>query len=80
MKKHFISVAVGVVLFLIVHADVFASPVMTNPLEPVDTSSPRATLESFIENSRQALLAYRRGDRQATEEFVQATGNVRSGD
>ena len=71
MKKHFISIAVGVVLFLIVHADVFASPAMTNPLEPVDTSSPRATLESFIENSRQALLAYRRGDRQATEEFVQ---------
>ena len=39
-----------------------AGPEDENPLEPFDTSSPRATYESFLEHTgevEEALLAYR---------------------
>ena len=71
MKKFCISLAMWAALFLILDSVVFAIPVITNPLEPVDTSSPRATLESFIENSREALLAYRNGNHHEAEDFIQ---------
>jgi len=42
---------------------------MPHPLEPVDTSSPRGTLESFIDKSREAALAYRRGNYEEAKMF-----------
>jgi len=70
LKKLCVSLAIWAALFLVLDGVVLAMPVITNPLEPVDTSSPRATLESFIENSREALLAYRNGNHHEAEDFI----------
>jgi MscS family membrane protein len=42
----------------------FAEPVTPYPLEPLDTSSPRATLQSLIDSSREAAAAYLKDNRK----------------
>lgn len=69
MKKLCITLATLAVLFGVIHGAAFAQPVMPHPLEPVDTSSPRGTLESFIDKSREAALAYRRGNYEEAKMF-----------
>ncbi len=71
MKKLYMAMAICAALFLATDGLVFATLVTTNPLEPVDTSSPRSTLKSFVENSHEALLSYRKGNHHETEEFIQ---------
>jgi len=69
LKKLCITLATLAVLFGVIHGAAFAQPVMPHPLEPVDTSSPRGTLESFIDKSREAALAYRRGNYEEAKMF-----------
>lgn len=57
-------------IFSVMHGVALTQPLLQYPLEPVDTSSPRATLKSFIELGRQAALAYKKGDHKETRDFV----------
>ncbi|MFH0959789.1 MAG: mechanosensitive ion channel family protein [Pseudomonadota bacterium] len=57
------------VLFFVMLAVTTVSGSEIHPLEPVDVSSPRATLESFIKISRKAAEAYRAGNYRDAKTF-----------
>ncbi len=69
MRKPLIALALWALISLILGGTAFADSAI-HPLDPVDISSPRATLESFIQNSHKAASAYMAGDFQEAEVYV----------
>jgi MscS family membrane protein len=69
MRKPLIALGLWAVISLMSGGTVFAESA-THPLEPIDISSPRATLESFIQSSHKAASAYMAGDFQEAEVYV----------
>ncbi|MDQ1240061.1 MAG: MscS family rane protein [Thermodesulfobacteriota bacterium] len=64
MRKHAWMLTTVTILLCVLGGMSFAEPVTPYPLEPLDTSSPRATLQSLIDSSREAAAAYLKGDRK----------------
>ena len=69
MRKAFIWIALLGLMFVILAGSAFSGSEI-HPLEPVDVSSPRATLESFIQNSRKAAEAYKAGNYHDAKKFA----------
>ena len=69
MRKPLIALSLWALVSLILAGTVFAESA-THPLEPIDISSPRATLESFIQSSHKAASAYMAGDFQEADVYV----------
>ncbi|MGC8908239.1 MAG: hypothetical protein ACP5M0_12465, partial [Desulfomonilaceae bacterium] len=64
MRRQFRIPTALLVLLLLWAAELPANSTTPYPLEPLDTSSPRATLQSLIDSSKEASSAYLRGDRK----------------
>ncbi|MGC8605015.1 MAG: mechanosensitive ion channel family protein, partial [Desulfomonilaceae bacterium] len=69
MIKNFIALALGALVFWL-SAGIASADHSLHPLEPVDISSPRATLESFIRNNGKAVFAYMAGNFQEAQPYV----------
>ncbi len=69
MRKASIWISLLGLMFVILAGNAFPGSEI-HPLEPVDVSSPRATLESFIQNSRKAAEAYKAGNYQDAKKFA----------
>lgn len=69
MKKLLAVMALSCVACIIMGLTALAGP-NKHPLEPVDVSSPRATLESFLKNSHEAAKAYRNQNYEVAKTFV----------
>ncbi|MFA6221712.1 MAG: mechanosensitive ion channel family protein [Desulfomonilaceae bacterium] len=69
MRKPLIALALWALISLLLGGTALADSAI-HPLDPVDISSPRATLESFIQNSHKAASAYMAGDFQETKVYV----------
>jgi hypothetical protein len=60
LKRRLIQFFFGLLVLLVLQTSLTALPLVKNPLAPPDTSSPQATLKSFVENvnkSHRILMA-----------------------
>ncbi len=59
-----------IMLLSLCAAELSAKSVTPYPLEPLDTSSPRATLQSLLDNSKEGASAYLKGNRRDARAFA----------
>jgi len=64
LRRLLLLLIVVTVLLMVLGSGLFAKAATPYPLEPLDTSSPRATLQSLIDSSKEASSAYLKGNRK----------------
>ncbi len=64
LRRQILLLIVVTVLLMVLGSGLFAKAATPYPLEPLDTSSPRATLQSLIDSSKEASSAYLKGNRK----------------
>ncbi len=71
MRRQFRIPKAFIALLLLWAAELPVNAAAPYPLEPLDTSSPRATLQSLLDSSKEAASAYLKGDRKQARAFAQ---------
>ena len=69
MRSRF-SIAIAFLLTLLTCGNIAGAAQAVHPLAPPDTSSPRATLNTFLEEMNKAVAAYTAGHREQAFDFL----------
>ena len=69
MRSRF-SIAIALLLTLLTCGNIAGAAQAVHPLAPPDTSSPRATLNTFLEEVNKAVAAYTAGHREQAFDFL----------
>ena len=68
LRQYAVQIVLWALALLLLQTSLTAAPLVKYPLAPPDTSSPRATLSSFVENVNRSYQAHMASSRQALQE------------